>query len=74
MGSNARQAVRWPRGMYGCPIPMREDRAVAADIETVCQGLHRAMMRHDPSYVEPASWEDDARYILAAVFSEVEDG
>lgn len=31
----------------------------------VKRAMHAAMMRHDPHYTRPASWDEDAKRLLA---------
>ena len=56
-------------------VKLREDRAVAADIEAVAQALVERDLGASRISKGPicAGYKDAARHVLAAVFSEIED-
>lgn len=62
---NPGRPVRWPLGMYGTPVPMREDRLCEDDIAAVARAL-----------AEKLHWLGDderARELAVAALSEVFD-
>lgn len=60
--------IRWPKGMYGCPIAMRQDSVCDADVEVV------ALYLQATAFVEVRSgiFHEQARSLLSTIFKDGE--
>jgi hypothetical protein len=67
--------VRWSKGMYGCPVAMREDRVTAEDVEVVAERMAgEALARTHLTWdglddIGKDLWRHNAAQTLAAIFS-----
>lgn len=61
--------VRWPKGMYGSPVAMREDRATSADLEAIGKAIHDYACGCDKAWPTNANYVEMAQAVATAVFT-----